>query len=157
MPVTENEFRNALSRFASGVTVVVSKDAEERLHGITVSAFSSVSLSPPLVLICVEKTTGSHAALVETEHFTVNVLSSEQQDISQKFASWSLEKFDGVDMTMGELGLPMVNGCLANLECTMDQIIDAGDHSIFVGEVAHAHIFDGDPLIYFRSDYRGLE
>lgn len=157
MPVTENEFRNALSRFASGVTVVVSKDAEERLHGITVSAFSSVSLSPPLVLICVEKTTGSHAALAETEHFTVNVLSSDQQDISQKFASWNLEKFDGLDMTMGELGLPMVNGCLANLECTISRIIDAGDHSIFVGEVAHAYIFDGDPLIYFRSDYRGLE
>ncbi len=157
MPVTENEFRNALSRFASGVTVIVSKDAEERLHGITVSAFSSVSLSPPLVLICVEKTTGSHAALSTAEHFTVNVLSSEQREVSEKFASWSLEKFDGVDMTMGELGLPMVNGCLANLECTMSRTIDAGDHSIFVGEVAHAHIFDGDPLIYFRSDYRGLE
>ncbi|MBX3244518.1 MAG: flavin reductase family protein [Acidobacteria bacterium] len=157
MSVTGNEFRNAMSRFASGVTVIVSKDADERLHGITVSAFSSVSLSPPLVLICIEKTTGSHEALASAEHFTVNVLSSEQQETSQRFASWSPDKFNDLDMTTGELGLPILNGCLANLECKMSQAIDAGDHTIFIGEVAHAHVFEGDPLIYFRSDYRGLE
>lgn len=156
MPVNAIEFRNALSRFASGVTVVISKDAAGDLHGITVSAFSSVSLEPPFVLVCIEKTTGSHASLSETDHFSVNLLSSEQKHLSERFASWSGDKFDGLELTEGDNGLPLLSGCLANIECTKSHVIEAGDHSIFVGEVTNTHVADGDPLLYFRSDYRSM-
>ncbi len=87
MPVSSEEFRNALSRFPSGVTVVTTRGLNGRDHGITVSAFSSLSLEPPRVLICIEKTTGSHEALIESSTFIVNILSTEQKEISERFAS----------------------------------------------------------------------
>ena len=86
MPISPDDFRSALSRFASGVTVVTTKDAAGRMHGITVSAFSSVSLEPPLVLICIEKETGSHYAFGESGLFAVNVLSASQAGLSERFA-----------------------------------------------------------------------
>src|SRR5689334_7499490 len=98
MPVTQDEFRNALARFASGVTVVTTKDAAGNFHGITVSAFCSVSLDPPLVLICIEKATGSHYAFEESGLFNVNILSQEQAAVSERFASQMADKFDAVDM-----------------------------------------------------------
>ena len=156
MPISEDEFRSALSRFPSGVTVVTTKDAENRFHGITVSAFSSVSLDPPLVLICIERAAYSHPAFIESGVFAVNVLSSEQSELSERFASPLENKFDGIDFTVGELGLPLIAGCLANLECKVRNTGDGGDHTIFIGEVEFAEIRDGDPLLYFRSDYREI-
>jgi len=154
MAISNDEFRAALSRFASGVTVVTSKDKEERMHGITVSAFCSVSLDPPLILICVEKTTGSHFALERSEAFVVNVLSVSQGEISERFASMLPDKFDGVDFRPGIDGIPNLLGCLVNMECRLTDFYDGGDHTIFVGQVENAAFFDGDPLLYFRSDYR---
>lgn len=154
MAISNDEFRAALSRFASGVTVVTSKDKEERMHGITVSAFCSVSLDPPLILICVEKTTGSHFALARSEAFVVNVLSVSQGEISERFASMLPDKFDGVDFRLGIDGIPNLLGCLVNMECRLTDSYDGGDHTIFVGQVENAAFFDGDPLLYFRSDYR---
>ena len=157
MPITNDEFRSALSRFASGVTVVTTKDAAGRLHGITVSAFSSVSLDPPLILICIERSAGSHHVFQESGVFVVNILSSEQQELSDRFASQMPERFDGVDMTLNIDGIPILANCLANLECRVKLTADGGDHSIFVGEVETASVYEGDPLIYFRSDYRTIE
>jgi|SRR5215218_3842240 len=157
MPITNDEFRSALSRFASGVTVVTTKDAAGRLHGITVSAFSSVSLDPPLILICIERSAGSHHVFQESGVFVVNILSSEQQELSDRFASQLPERFDGVDMALNIDGIPVLANCLANLECRVKLTADGGDHSIFVGEVETASVYEGDPLIYFRSDYRTIE
>jgi flavin reductase (DIM6/NTAB) family NADH-FMN oxidoreductase RutF len=156
MPISEDEFRSALSRFTSGVTVVTTKDASGRFHGITVSAFSSVSLDPPLVLICIERDAYSHQAFLESGVFAVNFLSSSQSELSERFASPLDDKFDEVDFTLGDLGLPLLAGCLVNLECKVRNTGDGGDHTIFIGEVESARVNDGDPLLYFRSDYREI-
>src|SRR5688572_3819410 len=117
MPVSSEEFRTALSRFASGVTVVTTKDAAGKMHGLTVSAFCSVSLDPPLILVCIEKTAGSHISFLESELFAVNILNASQRDISQRFASELINRFQGIDFSLSEHGLPILAGCLANLEC----------------------------------------
>lgn len=156
MPVSQDDFRAALSRFPSGVTVVTTKDAAGRLHGITVSSFNSVSLDPPLVLICIDRSTGSHDAFAESGVFVVNILSSGQADISEQFASLRPDKFEGVEHTLTEHGLPVLANCIANLECRVRNTGDGGDHTIFIGEVESVHVNDGDPLVYFRSNYRAI-
>ncbi len=156
MAINRDEFRGALSRFASGITIVTTKDKENRLHGITVSAFSSLSLEPPLILICVEKTTGSHFALERSEAFVVNILDSRQIGLSERFASLLPHKFDDVEFTFGIDEIPVLSGCVATLECRLANSCDGGDHTIFIGEVEKANIGDGDPLVYYRSGYRGL-
>ena len=156
MPIDQIEFRAALGRFASGVTVVTTKDADERLHGITVSAFSSVSLEPPLVLICVEKSAGSHDALIESKSFVVNILSLSQAAISERFATQLHDKFNGVEFESGIDGIPVLAGCLVNLECRLQNSCDGGDHTIFIGEVENVSIMDGSPLVYFHGNYRVL-
>lgn len=157
MAVSSEEFRAALSRFASGVTVVTSVDGEGWPHGITVSAFCSVSLDPPLVLVCIEKLAGSHASLTESGRFSVNLLASGQQWISERFASLESDKFRDVPTATGLSGLPLIEGCLASLECELRQAVDAGDHSVFIGEVMFARGDGDDPLLYFLGDYRSLD
>jgi flavin reductase ActVB len=156
MPISNVEFRAALSNFASGVTVVTTIDASGKMHGITVSAFCSVSLEPPMVLICIEKTTASHYAFEESEIFVVNILEESQADVSERFASPYLDKFDGVEFELGSLAAPMLKGALVNLECRLRHSLNGGDHSIFVGEVEDAIFAVGRPLVYFSSDYRML-
>lgn len=154
MPITTDDFRAALSRFPSGVTIVTTRDSLGKFHGLTVSAFCSVSLEPPLVLICIEKITGSHYAFLETGVFAVNILNAGQQDISEQFAAPIDNKFDNIDYTVASLGVPLISGCIGNLECSVKSSCDGGDHTIFVGQVESSIINDGDPLVYFRSDYR---
>lgn len=156
MPVSSEEFRTALSRFASGVTVVTTKDDAGKMHGLTVSAFSSVSLDPPLVLVCIERSAGSHHAFDESGLFTVNILNSSQQDLSERFASQLINKFQGLDFSLSEHGLPTLADCLANLECKVVHSYDGGDHTVYIGEVLNTESADGDPLLYFRSDYRTM-
>lgn len=154
MPVLEHEFRNALSRFASGVSVVTTKDADGNFRGITVSAFCSVSLDPPLILVCIEKETASHLAVERSKAFVVNILSGEQADVSMRFASPIPDKFERVDFRLGINEIPVLAGCLANLECSLASAYEVGDHSIFIGNVKNIIISDGEPLLYFRSHYR---
>jgi flavin reductase (DIM6/NTAB) family NADH-FMN oxidoreductase RutF len=153
MPITNDEFRAALGNFASGITVVTTKDAAGILHGITVSAFSSLSLEPRLVLICVEKTTASHYAFLESGIFTVNILSEGQEAISEQFAAPFLDKFEDIDFEIGEMGLPVLKGALGVIECELRDAFDGGDHSIFVGEIKHIDIREGKPLVYFQGEY----
>ncbi len=156
MATSSDEFRAALSRFPSGVTVVTTRDEEGRFHGITVSAFCSVSLEPPRVLICIEKSTGSHAALQWSSAFVVNMLSEQQRELSERFASQIENKFDSLEYGTGIDGIPVIPGCLVVLECRITNAYDGGDHSIFVGEVEKTAITDGDPILYFRGDYRSI-
>ncbi|MEO5857688.1 MAG: flavin reductase family protein [Pyrinomonadaceae bacterium] len=157
MPVSSADFRSALSRFASGVTVVTTKDATEKPFGITVSAFCSVSLDPPLVLICIEKTTGSHHAFEQSGRFTVNILSSNETNISDHFASLIEDKFAGVDHAVDEHGIPILSGSIATLQCKLFRALDGGDHSIFLGEVEHVIVRDAEPLIYYKGGYRHIQ
>ncbi len=156
MPISNDEFRAALGLFASGVTVVTTTDAAGKMHGITVSAFCSVSLDPPLVLICIEKTTTSHYAFEESAIFAVNILGEDQMEVSQHFATPYLDKFDGIEYEIGILGAPLIKGAIVNLECRLRHSLNGGDHSIFVGEVADAVFHPGRPLLYFEGDYRKM-
>lgn len=156
MSINKDEFRAALGRFASGVTVITTKDADGKLHGITVSAFCSVSLVPPLILVCVEKTTGSHRALTESEFFAVSILRESQQYYSDLFASYLFDKFDGIEFETNDNGIPILKNTLANLECRLTDAHDGGDHTIFVGLVEKSFVADDQPLIYFHGNYRKL-
>lgn len=157
MAVTPDEFREGLSRFASGVTVVTTLDTDGLPHGLTVSAFCSLSLEPPLVLICIEKGIRSHQALSSASRFVVNILSAEQLDVSSRFASALEDRFEGVEWRGGIGGLPVLEGTLASLECTIHSNFEGGDHTIFVGHVESISVSDRAPLLYFKSTYRELE
>ena len=142
-----------MSRFASGVTVVSTKDSAGKLHGITVSAFCSVSLEPPMVLICIEKSTVSHYAFEESGVFVVNILRDSQSDASERFAAPSTDKFEDVEFEPGIDGIPVLKDALANLECRLTFSYHGGDHSIFVGQVENVTVREGDPLVYFQHEY----
>lgn len=157
MPISSADFRSALSRFASGVTVVTTKDATGKPFGITVSAFCSVSLDPPLVLICIEKTTGSHHAFEQSGRFTVNILSSNEIGVSEHFASLIEDKFSGIEHAVDEHGIAILPGSLATLQCTLFKSLDGGDHSIFLGEVEHVIVRDAEPLVYYKGGYRHIQ
>jgi flavin reductase (DIM6/NTAB) family NADH-FMN oxidoreductase RutF len=156
MPITKDEFRRALGHFASGVTVVCTRDKNGKLHGLTASAFTSVSLDPPLVLVCIDKNTGSYYAFAESGLFWVNVLADDHELISRRFASNGPGKFEGVEHRNGRDGVPVIEGALANLECRIVHSYEGGDHTIFVGQVEAAQVKDGRPLIYFRGGYARL-
>jgi flavin reductase (DIM6/NTAB) family NADH-FMN oxidoreductase RutF len=156
MAVTSDEFRAALSRFPSGVTVVTTKDANDQLHGITVSAFCSVSLEPPLILVCVEKTTASHNALRESGIFVVNILGEGQRDLSEHFATQLEDKFQVVKHQPGIHSLPVLEGVAASLECRLHVAYDGGDHTIFVGLIEKITVNDVRPLAYLHGDYRSI-
>lgn len=156
MAISRNEFRAALGRFASGVTIITTKDSDGRLHGITVSAFCSLSLEPPLILVCIEKNTGSHYAFEQSDAFIVNILREDQQYLSDRFASLSPDKFADVKFLTGLRGLPVLDDVLANLECRLINSHDNGDHTIYVGEIEKATIGEGAPLLYWHGNYRKL-
>lgn len=156
MPIDDARFRQVMGRFASGVTVVTTLFQGER-YGMTVSSFSSLSLDPPLVLICVDRRLSTHDALVGAGQFVVNILSDSQEHLSRQFASREADKFQGVAYSAGLLGLPVLDGALASIECRLHSTAPGGDHTILIGEVVAMEIGDGDPLLYYRSGYRELK
>jgi flavin reductase (DIM6/NTAB) family NADH-FMN oxidoreductase RutF len=151
-----DDFRKVLSHFASGVTIVTTTDADGRPTGLTASAFTSVSLDPPLILVCVSHKSQSYPAMRDRGRFAVNFLRQEQQELSRRFATTRLDKFDGVPYRMGELGLPVLTDALAHLECVTANAHVEGDHTVFIGRVDASGTADGDPLIYFRGHYARL-
>jgi flavin reductase (DIM6/NTAB) family NADH-FMN oxidoreductase RutF len=156
MPVTRVEFRAALRLFAAGVTVVTTRDEEGRPTGLTASAFTSVSLDPPLVLVCVDRAATAHPSVLCHGWFAINVLARGQEALSRQFAVSSGDKFTGVGYRAGLAGLPLLDGALATLQCRLVQDHDGGDHSIFVGQVEQAAARAGAPLVYFQGDYHEL-
>jgi flavin reductase (DIM6/NTAB) family NADH-FMN oxidoreductase RutF len=156
MPLDEARFRQVMGHFASGVTVVTTR-SEGQPFGMTVASFASLSLRPPLVLICIEKGVRTHDAIAAAGQFAVNILGDDQEEVSRVFASRSDEKFSAVATIEGSLGLPLLEGAIASIECRVTDQLPGGDHTIFVGEVADALTGDGEPLLYFRSSYRGLK
>jgi flavin reductase (DIM6/NTAB) family NADH-FMN oxidoreductase RutF len=155
MPIDDGHFRLALSHFASGVTVVTTAH-EGQLYGMTVASFASLSLHPPLVLVCIERSVKTHDAISASGKYGVSILSSAQADISSKFASRSDDKFAGVELIEGELDVPLIAGALTAIECRLYDRLPGGDHTIFIGEVMKIHTTEGDPLLYFRSGYREI-
>lgn len=157
MAVGKDEFRRAMGSFASGVTIVTSKCEDNELRGLTVSAFSSVSLEPPLVLICLDHRCSLHGQLKEGLYFAVNVLAEDQQDLSNKFASRDPNRFSGINLTEGVTGSPLIEGAIAHIECRVVYAYPGGDHTIYVGEVEATTINDNKPLAYFRGNYAQID
>jgi flavin reductase (DIM6/NTAB) family NADH-FMN oxidoreductase RutF len=156
-----DDFRRVLGHFASGVTVVTTWDSEGQPAGLTASSFTSVSLDPPLVLVCVALMAQSYQALHAHGRFAVNVLNLEHEHIARRFASsaGAAEKFEGMAYRPGSLGLPILENALAEIECTTVHVYPAGDHTIFVGQVEAAEC-RGDsglePLLYYRGRFHRL-
>lgn len=157
MSVDPDRFRSVLSRFASGVTVVSALDADGADHGMTVSAFSSVSLTPPLVLACIDHAASMHGVLTSAEFFGISILSLEHEPLARHFADAAVDRWAGVRSVRGTTGVALVEGALAHLECRVDSRHDAGDHMIVIGEVIEGTVAAGPPpLIYFRGGYAEL-
>jgi flavin reductase (DIM6/NTAB) family NADH-FMN oxidoreductase RutF len=156
MTLTPTEFRTALRNFAAGVTVVTTRDREGHPSGLTASAFTSVSLDPPLVLVCVDHAATAHPAFRAHGRFAVNVLRREQEALSRRFAESGGDKFHGVPCHEGRMGLPLLDDALATLECRVVETHEAGDHTIFIGEVEAVSVAGGRPLVSFHGRYHTL-
>lgn len=148
-------FRLVLGHFASGVTVVTTAHGG-RLAGLTVSSFSSLSLNPMLVLVCIDRNAGSHGAIAEAGQYAVNILAEGQEYLSRRFASDEPNKFIPGTYELSPRGMPLLNGALAHIECRLHSSLPGGDHTIFVGEVVAATCSDQRPLLYYRSGYHRL-
>jgi flavin reductase (DIM6/NTAB) family NADH-FMN oxidoreductase RutF len=154
--VSPDEFRRACGRFATGVTIATVLDAQGTPHGLTVSSFTSVSLEPPLILICLGHAVTIIDAFRAANHFGINVLSATQQDLSDRFARKGQDRFNGLRWTSGETGAPLLTGVLAAIECAVEQRVTSGDHDILIGRMVRAEVAEGEPLLYFASRYRAL-
>lgn len=157
MAISGDDFREALGRWASGVTIITAR-AGDRIHGMTVSDFSGASMSPPLVTVCAAKDSNTTALIAEGECFGVNVLRADQQDLSNRFASKKLEneRFEGLETIELETGAPLIDEALVNLDCRLVATHDTGDHVIYVGEIVASVVREGAPLLYFHGSYGQL-
>lgn len=157
MAIGPDEFRAVLGRFASGVTVLTTRDAQGGDHGMTVSAFCSVSLEPPLILACIDRKTEMLPVLRHATHAGISILSEEQEQISRRFAELPEGRFDGVGFIRGESGVALLSDALAHLECRVVDQFDGGDHVIFLAEVEAVSSQPGQPLLYYRGGYAQME
>ena len=157
MPIDPDAFKKALRGWASGVTVVTSR-AGDKVHGMTVSAFSSVSADPPLVLVCANRASTTHGIIEEGGVFAVNILAAHQQEVSNVFASSKHEdsRLERVGWTEGATGAPIIDEALASLECRVRSAHHEGSHTIYIGQVESVRASDADPLLYYKGGYRSL-
>lgn len=161
MAVSKEEFRKALGRFATGVAVITVAAGKGRVHGMTLNAFTSVSLEPPLVLVCVDRRARTHPLLHAGKRFGVNVLAEGQQALSEYYAHAAEDHETahrlGARYRVTGRGTPLLDGCLAHLECRVVSSYEEGDHTIFVGEVEQVDAQEGRPLLFSAGKYRRLE
>jgi flavin reductase (DIM6/NTAB) family NADH-FMN oxidoreductase RutF len=156
-PVSKDEFRRACSRFASGVTIAAVRDAAGEPHGMTVSSFTSVSLTPPLVLICLSHKASVMPHFQVAATFGVSMLRDGDRHLSTRFAAKDADRFDGILWHPAPCGSPLLNGALAAVECATVNKVTAGDHDVFIAEMIYTEVEEGLPLIYFGSDYRTIK
>jgi flavin reductase (DIM6/NTAB) family NADH-FMN oxidoreductase RutF len=151
------EFRRVMGHFPTGVSVITTvKDGE--MHGMTANSFTSVSLEPMLVLACLMCGARTALAIKEAGHFAVNILSEAQEELSRRFGKPGLDHFEGLDVIQGHRDLPLLPGCLAYLVCSVEDVVQAGDHDIVLGRVedCQASANGGAPLVFFKGGYSKL-
>ena len=152
-------FRNVTGAFATGITLVTA--ARDGVYsGLTVNSFTSVSLDPMLVLVCVDLTSETHPAITESGAFAINILRDDHEQVSRAFATKDPDKhgaISGLSVRPGVTGSPIMESALAYIEARVVQEIHAGDHTIFVGEVVDCASFEGEPILFFRGKYRSLQ
>ena len=156
MALDKSEFRRLLGHFATGVTVITTLDENKKPFGMTANAVTSLSLVPPLLLVCVDKSADCYTCFEGSKVFTVNVLAESQEAISRKFATKGIEKFEGVGYRAGKNGCPVLEDAIAHMECRVTKAIDGGDHTIYLGEVDAGDAAEVAPLLFFRGGYRKL-
>jgi flavin reductase (DIM6/NTAB) family NADH-FMN oxidoreductase RutF len=153
MPVDESSFRRACGHFATGVSIVTMVDDDGRPQGLTANSFTSVSIDPPLILVCVDKSIATYPAIQQAKGWLVNILTDRQEELCRRFATPDIDKFDGVSTEAGAYGAPRISGSLAYLSARSHAEYDGGDHGIFVGEVTDVEVRSGEPLIFYRGMY----
>jgi len=156
MPIDPLEFRRTLGCFATGVTIITVADQDGKPRGLTANAFSSLSLDPPQVLVCIDHRSDTFPVIRQARAFAVNILSEEQREVSQRFAGKGEDKFNGIVHHPGETGAPIIDGALAVIECQVEQAHEAGDHTVFIGYVQRVEHGQGKPLLFFRGNYASL-
>ena len=156
MTISPDDFRAVIGNFASGVTVITTIDDDER-YGTTASAVASLSLEPPMVLVCLNQTSETGAAIRRSGHLAINILSEGQADAAMRFAGKGGDKFAGVAHRAGARGAPLLDQALATLECRVVAQHPAGTHSVFHAEVESGEAGAGSPLAYFRGRFGRLE
>ncbi len=156
MALDAREIRNVMGHFATGVTVITTSDITGKPFGLTVNSFTSLSLNPPLVVVCVDKTVDCYSCFDESKVFAVNVLSEDQEELSRRFATKGIEKFAGIQWRMGEHGSPLLDRVIGTIECKVTLSYEGGDHTIFLGEILSATAKGDRPLLFFKGKYHRL-
>ncbi|HYW32367.1 MAG TPA: flavin reductase family protein [Gemmatimonas sp.] len=157
MPIDRDLFRSVLGRFSSGITIITTHDDDGRDHGMTVSAFSSLSLDPPLVLVAIAHDATMAPVMASARSFAVNILSESQEALSRRFSGKLDDRFAGAGRSPGSMGDAILDDALATLQCRIVARHLAGDHVIVVGEVEEGVAHEGRPLLYYRGGYARLE
>jgi flavin reductase (DIM6/NTAB) family NADH-FMN oxidoreductase RutF len=158
MTISAEDFKRALSQRASGVAVLTARSGD-RIHGMTVSAFTEVSLDPPLVLVCADKASNTLPVIRAGGVFAINVLARDQQELSHRFALKRDEdkRFDGLETDVGRTGAPLLRGVAVNIDCRVVAEHEHGDHVVYIGRVEEVRSFEREPLLYFRGAYGSFE
>lgn len=155
---TEAPLREVMRAYPTGVTIVAARDADGSPYGLTVNSFTSVSLDPPLILVCIGHASTWHARLVSAAAFTVNVLASDQGSLARRFANEPSEgRFDDIEWTPASSGAPIIGGAAAWLECSAHEVVRGGDHSIVVGRVEQSSVTDRPALVFHRGRLGAME
>lgn len=149
-------FKKAMGKFPSGVVIVTTITPNGEKCGFTASAFTSLSLDPPLILVCLANSADCYNNFVTGEKFAVNVIGHQQHELAFKFATKGVDKFDGDEFEDGDSGLPIISNCILSLECNMKNTFEGGDHEILVGEVQHAKLNEGTPSIWYEGSFRDI-
>ena len=154
MHIDSSEFRRVLGHFVTGVTVLTTRDREGAPAGLTLNAFASLSLRPPLVLVCVDRAADTHDLIAAADGFAVNVLAEGQERIARRFAADEVDRrFEGIAWRRETTGAPVLDDVLAWVDCRLHSTADGGDHTIYIGEVVDAAARDGAPLLFYRGGY----
>lgn len=154
--VDQGLYRDVIGRFASGVTVITTQ-ADDHDYGTTASAVSSLSMEPPMLLVCLNTTSETQAAIRISMRFAVNILGEDQQELAYQFAAKGASKFVEGDVVRSQSGIPMLARAIARLECRVAEQVRAGTHTVFLAEVEHAAALEGSPLTYFRGRFGRFE
>jgi flavin reductase (DIM6/NTAB) family NADH-FMN oxidoreductase RutF len=154
---SQAELKSAYARWATGVTIVTAR-AGDHIHGMTASAFTEVSLEPPLVLVCIDRTSNTQPVIAEGGVFAVNILARGQEPLAKRFACDDADdhRFSNLQYETGTTGAPLLAGSVASLDCRLETAHEAGDHIIYVGEVVGLQLSDGDPLLFYNRGYCNL-
>jgi flavin reductase (DIM6/NTAB) family NADH-FMN oxidoreductase RutF len=151
--IDPRRLRDALGRFATGVTVITTTDADGNRYGVTANSYNSVSLDPPLILWSLAKSSRSMPAFAQCDHFAVHILGEHQEALAMRFASSADDKFAGLETREGIGGVPLFDNCAAHLECSTENAIEGGDHTIFLGRVLNFESCDCEPLLFHAGRF----